>query len=289
MRCGGRRGQRKAKTIIITKEYFSTVPTPLANSLLNHRLPQHQHLLSARKLSSKSLLEEVLNSPPNKSIPSLVNGCGGGSGGTIHHIPSVRNDLVVAAAPSIKLVNGEGTTVKNPKQLPVKAEPSLVNGVLHGGDSANVMASGKPNKVKVKREEDDGEAEAGEEDDKRAEAKLVEVATFLTHYLCFNRRVGFHYTRKRPRNFALRNRVIRGTISTLLDDAPYSCLPTKRRRTCLKNESVKTPASSQPRQQQEPPPPPPSPPMFICEWGGCLQRFPVAKQVRFNSRLPQSR
>ncbi|VDK39035.1 unnamed protein product [Taenia asiatica] len=256
------------------------IPTPLANSLLNHHPPQHHHLLSPGKLSSKSLLEEVLNSPSNKNISSLVNGCGSGSGSTIHHIPSVRNDLIVAAAPSIKLVNGEGTPVKKPKQLQVKAEPSLVNGVLHGDENTNVGESEKPNTTKVKREEgDDGEAGAEEEDDEQTEAKLVEVATFFTHYLCFNRRVGFHYTRKRPRNFALRNRVIRGTSSALLDDTPYPCSPTKRCRIGLRSESTETAASFQLQQQQQPPPPPLSPPMFVCEWGGCLQRFPATKQV----------
>ncbi|CDS36846.1 AT rich interaction region [Echinococcus multilocularis] len=255
------------------------ISTPLVNSLVNHRLPQHHYLLSPRKSSSKSLLEEVLNSPSNKNIPPLVNGCGGGSGSgsTIHHIPSMRNDLVVSAAPSIKLVNGESAPVK--KQLPVKTEPPLVNGVFHENENVTMRESEKPNKVKVKEESDD-EAEAREEeDDKWMEAKLVEVATFFTHYLCFNRRVGFYYTRKRPRNFALRNRVLKGAFSILPDDTAYSCSPTKRRKVDLKSESTKTAMSSQLQQQVQLPPPPTSPPMFVCEWGGCSRRFPVAKQV----------
>ncbi|VDM35020.1 unnamed protein product [Hydatigera taeniaeformis] len=253
----------------------------MTNSLLNHRLPQHHHQLSPRKLSSKSLLEEVLNSPSNKNIPALVNGCGGSSGSTIHHIPSARTDLVAAAASSIKLVNGESTSVKKSKQLPVKTEPSLINGILHVNEDACVGANERPNKVKVKQEKSDGETDAGGDgdDDKQIEVKLVEFATFFTHYLCFNRRVGFHYTRKRPRNFALRNRIIRSTISTLLDDDTALCSSTKRRKVDLKSESTESAVSSQLQNQPEPPPPPPSPPMFVCEWAGCLQRFPTAKQV----------
>lgn len=239
-----------------------SVPNSLPNLITKDRLSQsHPHPHVPRKSTpQKSLLEEVLNAPSDKarSPPPLVNGIA--TSNTVHHTPTLAN-------PPIKLVNGVENSPKMIKEKQLSPHPiGLVNGISHLDTADHVK---KPKKI-IKPEPE------VVEDDKAMEERLIEAATFFTHYLCFNRRVGFYYTRKRPRNFALRHRILNS------DDSSSSSSSKKRRKIeALTNASTSVLPQSQQRLFLPPPPRPPTPPVFVCEWSGCLQRFAFAKQVSY--------
>uniref|UniRef100_A0A5K3FAU4 C2H2-type domain-containing protein n=2 Tax=Mesocestoides corti TaxID=53468 RepID=A0A5K3FAU4_MESCO len=221
----------------------------------------------------KSLLEEVLNAPSNKAAtsplasprngPPLVNG-----GGTVHHVAGgngIKKELLSKCL-STKLLNGETTPIKKAHQQAKADVQQLVNGVAHDdGDEEKEEAD-----LEKPKDTDDVETQ------EVVEKGLMEAATFLTHFLRFNRRVGFYYTRKRPRDFALRHRFLKdtGTDSSLV----------KRRRNLVKTEPHTDGTVVSPKPSSSPPPPsssppPPPPPVFTCEWGSCMQQFPSAKQI----------
>lgn len=286
---------------------------PPPNSVLNHH-HQYNHPLnqvvptsSPQKptLPSTSLLEEVLNNPASsKVVPSpkspppspLLNGYSNRAS-TIHHTGAGRKSIHTAICnpPVVKMVNGEAnntapilSVIKNkyPEQNNNKQE-KLVNGISH---------EHKPKKLKSEYNE---MREDEEENEEESETRLMEWATFNTHQLFYNRKVGFFFTRKRPRYFAVRNRVYDQPKPTaakrrkmmMVDGGLKSFYRHVATAALLSKEQGKTTDSNSHRpniptavaavQQTQPPSPPPL--MFVCEWGGCFRQFPAASQVRLSS------
>lgn len=274
---------------------------PPPSSVSNHRLPSryHLHQISSAELQqqktaipSKSLLEEVLNNPSEKALqspsPPLVNGwVSQTSGGTIHHTGTRKGVDVDSDLLSMKMFNGEAGNVSSlpvmkskdsAKHSPLlrvnkKHEPSplMVNGVFH--ERPGLIKNPKTLKS-LKKEQADCNEDGEEDDEASTEARLIESATLFAHQLRYNRNVGFYYTRKRPRNFAMRNRVF---------DTPPSASFSVKRRKMMDGKSERRAAMLTVEQGKVPSiqqPPPPPPPMFVCEWSGCFRQFSEASQVR---------
>ncbi|VDL62043.1 unnamed protein product [Hymenolepis diminuta] len=291
-----------AKTPLVNGRVHNTPPP---NSVLNHH-HQYNHppnqvvsTSSPQKptLPSTSLLEEVLNNPASsKVVPSpkspppspLLNGYSNRAS-TIHHTGAGRKSIPTAICnpPVVKMVNGEANNtapilpvVKNkyPEQNKNKQE-KLVNGVSH---------EHKPKKLKSEYNE-------MREDEEETETRLMEWATFNTHQLFYNRKVGFFFTRKRPRYFAVRNRVydqpkptaakrrkmmmVDGGLKSFYRHVATAALLSREqgRSTDSNSHRPNIPTAAAAVQQTQPPSPPPL--MFVCEWGGCFRQFPAASQV----------
>ncbi|VDO07888.1 unnamed protein product [Rodentolepis nana] len=284
--------------------------TPPPNSLLNHHHqynnPPNQVVsapsLQKPTLTSTSLLEEALNNPgsskvvpPKSPAPSpLLNGYSNRAS-TIHHTGVGRKSIpaVICNPPAVKMVNGEANNttptlpvIKNKGPEQNNLQEKLVNGVSHVCKPKNLKR--EYNEVKDDMEE--------------TETRLMEWATFNSHQLCYNRKVGFYFTRKRPRYFAARNRVFdqpklaagkrqkmmttESGLKNFYQNVATAALLSKEqgKRTMTVNSnpnhrpSIPTPAAVQ---RNQPPSPPPL--MFVCEWNGCFRQFPVASQVRLSS------
>ncbi|KAM7534781.1 hypothetical protein Aperf_G00000109388 [Anoplocephala perfoliata] len=305
---GGSTSSSPCRTPLVNGKVHNNPPP---NSVSNHRLPScyHPHQISSNELqqqkssiSSKSLLEEVLNNPSNKALqtssPPLVNGCvSRTSGVTIHHTGTRKDVDGNSNLSSMKMVNGETVVkskdpVKQASQMRVnkKHETSalMVNGVFH--EQPDFMKKSKAlksvKKEQAVKKDNNEEEEEEDEDEASTEASLIESATIFTHQLRYNRKVGFYYTRKRPRNFAVRNRVF--------DTPPPSASFSVKRQKMMDRKSEERAAMLTVEQGKKVPsihqPPPPPPLMFVCEWSGCFRQFSEASQVYghvYNSHVKQ--